>query len=602
LKRDPRFKVVVGATEGETILALNNAKPPFNDKRVRQAISYALDRKAIIDGAMFGYGQPIGSHFSPLDPGYVDLTGRYPHDPARARALLRAAGFGDGLEVTLKLPPPSYARRSGEIIAAQLAEVGVRARIENLEWAQWLDGVLARKDFDMTIVAHTEPADLDIYARPDYYFGYRNPAFDALMARIGAETNAPRRNALLGEAQRMIADDAVNGFLFLFPKLGVWRADVGGLWRDAPVQATDVTAAYRTGAAVRTQMAPSPWPARIGWALGALALAGVAALIAMAGRSNPAYVSQRLVAMALTLAASTAVIFLLLSVVPGDPAQFMMGLNADPVALAAVRQELGLAGAPLERYGAWLSGLAQGDFGVSYTYRVPVAHLIGERLAVSAPLALYALALTVAIAFPVGVWAASRRGQWPDVAAMGAAQLGLAAPNFWVALLLVLVFALGLGWLPAGGFPGWEAGLGAGLAALTLPAIALALTQAAILARVLRASLIETLSEDYVRTARAKGLTQRQALWRHALPNALGPVLAILGLQFGFLLAGAVIVETVFSLPGLGRLAFQAIVQRDLIVVQGVVLLLVAAVVLMAFLVDLAQAALDPRLSAARRA
>jgi peptide/nickel transport system permease protein len=240
--------------------------------------------------------------------------------------------------------------------------------------------------------------------------------------------------------------------------------------------------------------------------------------------------------------------------------------------------------------------LAQGDLGVSYTYRVPVAGLVAERAAVSLPLALIAMALSTALALGAALLAVSRRGAWAETLVMGAAQAGVAAPNFWVAMLLVLAFATGLGWFPAGGFPGWEAGLGPALNALVLPAVALALPQAAILARVLRAALVATLSEDYVRTARAKGLSDGATLVRHALPNALIPTLTILGLQFSFLIAGAVIIENVFYLPGLGRLVFQAITQRDLIVVRSVVMLLVLATIVIAFAVEALYALADPRI------
>jgi peptide/nickel transport system permease protein len=238
----------------------------------------------------------------------------------------------------------------------------------------------------------------------------------------------------------------------------------------------------------------------------------------------------------------------------------------------------------------------QGDFGLSYTYKVPVSQLVSQRLWVSLPLAAYALALAVLIAFPAGLLAASRRGRAAGAAVMGATQLGIALPNFWFAMLLVLAFALHWQIFPAGGFPGWSGGLSAGLRALTLPAVALALPQAPLLPRVLRSALIETLDQDYIRTARAKGLTRGQTILRHALRNAMIPVLTILGMQFSFLLAGAIIIENVFYLPGLGRLVFQAITQRDLVVVEGVVMILVCAVILVTFLVDLAYAAIDPRL------
>jgi ABC-type dipeptide/oligopeptide/nickel transport system permease component len=308
------------------------------------------------------------------------------------------------------------------------------------------------------------------------------------------------------------------------------------------------------------------------------------------------FLARRAAILALTLLAASLIIFMLVNVLPGDPARFMMGIEADPQALAALRADLGLDRPFVVRYVDWIGGLIRGDLGVSYTYQTPVMTLIGERLAVSGPLALFSLALAAGIGIPLGAYAAAHRGTATDALIMAGSQAGVAIPNFWFALLLMLVFAVGLGWAPAGGFPGWDAGLAPALGALVLPAIALALPQAAILARVMRASLIETMGEDYIRTARAKGLSERDALWRHALRNAFIPVLTILGLQFSFLLAGAVIIENVFYLPGLGRLAFQAILQRDLIVVQGVVLVLCAAVVLVAFVVDALYVLIDPRL------
>jgi peptide/nickel transport system permease protein len=240
----------------------------------------------------------------------------------------------------------------------------------------------------------------------------------------------------------------------------------------------------------------------------------------------------------------------------------------------------------------------RGDFGVSYTYRIPVGSLIAERLQVSLPLALYALLLSTALAVPLGLAAAAGRGRVLGAVLNGITELGLAVPNFWLGMLLVTAFALGLHWVSAGGFPGWDAGAAAALKALTLPAVALAMPQAAILARVLRGALIDTLHEDYIRTARAKGAGEWRILWRHALPNALLPVLTILGMQFSFLLAGGVIIENVFFLPGLGRLVFQAIVQRDLIVVQNVVVILSFAVVSVTFLVEMAYVLINPQLHA----
>ncbi|MEQ3711313.1 MAG: ABC transporter substrate-binding protein [Tateyamaria sp.] len=238
---DPRFQVLIGSTEGETILSTNNKQAPFDDVRVRQALAHAIDRQAIIDGAMFGYGTPIGTHFAPHNPAYVDLTGGSNFDPDKARALLAEAGMPDGFETTLHLPPPSYARRGGEIIAAQLAEVGITAEIINVEWAQWLETVFRGKNFGLTIVSHTEPMDIGIYANPDYYFQYDNPAFQELMSTLNATTDPEARNSLMAEAQQIIAGDAVNGYLFQLAQLSVAKADVQGLWTNAPTQATDLT-------------------------------------------------------------------------------------------------------------------------------------------------------------------------------------------------------------------------------------------------------------------------------------------------------------------------------------------------------------------------
>ena len=242
IKGDPRFAIEIGTTEGETILAINNAKPPFDDVRVRRAISHATNRRDLIEAVGMGYGTPIGSHFAPHNKAYIDLTGRYPFDPAKARALLAEAGHPNGFKTTLKLPPVGYARRGGEIIAARLRAVGIDAKIENIEWAQWLDQVFARGDFDLTIVSHTEPMDIGVYARDDYYFHYANPAFKALMAELDGAHDEDERTRILQAAQRTLADDAVNAFLFQLPKIGVWNANLRGQWKNSPVQANDMTA------------------------------------------------------------------------------------------------------------------------------------------------------------------------------------------------------------------------------------------------------------------------------------------------------------------------------------------------------------------------
>lgn len=595
IESDDRFQTLYGTGEGEVILAVNNGLAPFDDLRVRRALNHAIDKQAVIDAALFGYATPIGSHFPPHHPSYTDLSGRYPYDPALARQLLAEAGYPEGFSTTLALPPPSYARRSGEVIAAQLEAIGVKVSIRNVEWAQWLDQVFANKAYDLTIVAHTEPLDIDIYARENYYFQYKNEVFNAVIAELRSASDPAKRDALYKQAQTILADDAVNVFLAQGPKIGVWNKDVTGVWANAPLQANVFTQSDVTG---RESVTARTNTASKGLGLAPLFLIGVILIsgLVYAMRLSIAYITSRVAVMALSLLAASLIVFILIDVTPGDPAAFMMGLNADPAAVAALRTELGLDQSAPIRYFDWLGGMVRGDLGLSYTYREPVSDLVSERLWVSLPLALMAFALSSAIGIPAGLFAAARRRRVGGRAIMTAAQAGVAIPNFWLAILLVMVFAVSLRWFSAGGFPGWDAGIGAAFKALLLPAIALALPQAAILTQIMRSATIETLREDYIRTARAKGVSRRQVLRRHALRNAMIPVLTILGLQFAFLIAGAVIIENVFYLPGLGRLVFQSIAQRDLIVVKSVVMILIFTVILIAFLIDIAYAAVDPRL------
>jgi len=310
------------------------------------------------------------------------------------------------------------------------------------------------------------------------------------------------------------------------------------------------------------------------------------------------YALRRLAILFVTLAVASLVVFGVIEILPGDAAQTMLGATATPETVAALAHKLGLDQPFAVRYWAWATGALRGDLGLSYAYDSPVAPLIAERLAVSAPLALLAMAIAAVVALVAGVYAADRRGRAGDAAVMAASQVGLAVPNFWFAILLVLVFAVHWRIFPAGGFPGWSAGVGRALTALILPAIALGLVQAAILTRVARSALLEALNEDFIRTARAKGVSRRAALWRHALPNAMTPILTVMGLQFANLIASAIVVENVFVLPGLGRLIVQSIANRDALVVEDCVMLLVAFVITLNFLVDLACAAIDPRLRA----
>ncbi|NIZ11121.1 ABC transporter substrate-binding protein [Pseudooceanicola sp. HF7] len=242
---DPRFKVMIGSTEGETILAMNNAREPFSNQTVREAVAHAINRADIIDGAMFGYGTPIGTHFAPHNPDYVDLTGLSDFDPERSKALLEEAGVTLPLKVKMTLPPPSYARRGGEIVAAQLRAVGIEPQIENVEWAQWLESTFRNAhDFDLTIISHTEPMDIGIYADPEYYFGYDNPEFQDVLAQLDVESDPQKRSELLKTAQTTIAEDYVNGYLFQLPLHTVADTRLEGLWLNAPTQAADLTGVY----------------------------------------------------------------------------------------------------------------------------------------------------------------------------------------------------------------------------------------------------------------------------------------------------------------------------------------------------------------------
>lgn len=308
------------------------------------------------------------------------------------------------------------------------------------------------------------------------------------------------------------------------------------------------------------------------------------------------YLIRRLAILAATLLFTAVMIFLVLEVLPGDPASIILGLDADQAALEALRLKLGLDGPAPLRFLGWFGDFVAGDLGTSYAFQIPVWQLVQERAAVTVPLALLASLLALALSLPAGLFAAINRNRVGDFSVMALSQVGLAVPNFWFAILSILLFAVWLGWLPSGGFPGWNEGILVSLQALILPALALATGQAAILARMTRSSLLEVAEEDFMRTARAKGLTRRQALWRHGLRNALIPVVTLAGLQFGTLITGTIVVEQVFSLPGMGRLIFQAIANRDLPLVKSLVMLFAVAVILINFLVDLLYVWIDPRL------
>ena len=314
------------------------------------------------------------------------------------------------------------------------------------------------------------------------------------------------------------------------------------------------------------------------------------------------FLFKRLLTFLATLVVASVLVFTVLGLLPGNVAQVMLGETATPESIASLEKKLGLDRPAPVRYAQWVGGLLQGHTANSFSYDTPTAELIVERLQVTVPLAALAMVLTTALALSLGIFAAARHNQIGDVGVMAMSQVGIAIPSFWFAILLILLFAVKLQWVSAGGFPGWTdedgGGVLEGLKSLILPAIALALVQAAILARVTRSAVLEVMREDFVRTARAKGLSRRATLWKHVLRNAMIPVLTIMGLQFANLITGTIVVENVFVLPGIGRLVFQAIANRDLVVVRDVVMLLVAVVVVVNFLVDVLYALVDPRLKA----
>ncbi|NIQ40287.1 MAG: ABC transporter permease subunit [Proteobacteria bacterium] len=308
------------------------------------------------------------------------------------------------------------------------------------------------------------------------------------------------------------------------------------------------------------------------------------------------YLVRRLIVLILTLLLVSIVVFVVMRIIPGDPAQIILGLQATPDAVSALRAELGLDRPLAVQYLSWIWELLRGDMGRSITYGVPITELVIQRLAVTGPLTLFAVLFSVVISIPLGIYASTHQNQAGDYGVMIFSQIGLAIPAFWAGLLLILLFAVNLHWFASGGFPGWSKSFWGSVKSLILPAAALGFIRAAVLARMTRSSLLEVLREDYVRTARSKGLAESIVIYKHAFRNAVIPVLTILGLQIGQLMAGTIIIEQVFFLPGLGRLVYLAINQRDLPVVQAVVLFIASIIVIINFLVDLIYVMLDPRI------
>jgi len=308
------------------------------------------------------------------------------------------------------------------------------------------------------------------------------------------------------------------------------------------------------------------------------------------------YLIKKFITLLILLFLVSITVYSVLFVLPGDPAQIILGINATPETLANLRSELGLDKSFWLQYADWMGNLFTGKGNRSINYDIPVYDLIISRLSVTGPLALLAMVFGIVISIPLGIYAARHQNQKGDVGVMFFTQLGLATPEFWLGILLILLFSVHWGIFSAGGFPGWSVDFWGSLKSLLLPSFALGVIRASILTRLTRSSMLDVLREDYVRTARAKGLKERTVIYVHALRNALIPVLTILGLQLGQLMAGAIIIENVYYLPGLGRLVFQAIGQRDLPVVREIVLFMAAAVVVVNFIVDLAYASIDPRI------
>ncbi|MBM4346799.1 MAG: ABC transporter permease [Deltaproteobacteria bacterium] len=308
------------------------------------------------------------------------------------------------------------------------------------------------------------------------------------------------------------------------------------------------------------------------------------------------YLIKRTLILIVTLLLVSIIIFAILMVIPGDPAQIILGINATPETLRNLRQQMGLDRPAIVQYLHYMKHLAMGDFGRSITYGVSITSLIFSRLQVTIPLAILAMLFAIFISIPMGIYSSLHRNRFGDYGVMVFSQIGLAIPAFWAGILLILLFAVTLHWLPAGGFQAWKTDPVKALQSLLLPAFSLGFVRAAVLTRMTRSSMLEVLGEDYIRTARSKGLPKRIVVYKHAFRNAIIPVVTIIGLQAGDLLAGAIIIENVFHLPGVGRLVFEAIGQRDLPVIQGVILLIAMVIVVINFVIDVAYRYLDPRI------
>lgn len=595
LAHDPRLTVKSFPSEGEVILAFNQHLPLFHNLLLRQAISLAINRPAFVDAVLYGYGRIIGSHFPPQNTDYLDLTSVYSYNPERAKALLKQAGYPNGLSLVVDLPPSRYAIISGQLVADQLEKIGIHVTIHALEWTSWLDRVYKKHDFQMTIVNHAEPFDYRIYDKEGYYFGYHNPHFHTVLKALDQENDVFQRHQKIQSLQKILTFDAANVFLFQYPHLAVARADLSGLWRGSPTQAFDLTSAYFTDnqrqkntvlSAQSTISHKSLWIA-------------VAILFFLITAFRYHLISApRLVKkfgqFVLASWIASLVIFVALSVLPGDPAEYMMGLQASPRALAALQTEFGLDKPAYIRYINWLTHSLHGNFGNSFSYHLPVSDLISEALNTSLPLVLTAFCLAAVTGFFFGLAIALFRFRPLRVFLLTLTRLGLSLPAFWVAVLL----------LYTGLHYHWPLTLENTTSFFDLltqsafywPVIALALPQATWLARAFSQQLQMIEQEDFIIAARARGLSRSQALFRHAIRHALPALLPLLALSLPAMLTGSVIVENIFYLSGLGRLLLQAIAARDLVLIQAIALLVALVTLFARFVSDVLHLAIDPRL------
>ena len=589
-----------GVTDGEVMMALNNRIKPFSDIRVRQALAMAIDKQAVINSAMNGFGTPIGSHYSPARSGYIDLTNVYPYNIVRAKQLLAEAGYKNGFAFTLELPPPVYARRSGEIIAMQLAKIGVKVKISQIEWSNWLDKVYARHDFEATIISHAEPYDYTAYARDKYYYGYDNKQILPLFDRLNSAKTESDRIIALADIQTKIAKDVPNIFLFESPLLWVQSVKIHDAFLNSPYQLVNFANIYEDFAASNDRVS-----AFDDFATKYLPLVIIIVFMLVLGaliyKTDATFSFKKTVSLLLGLFVSSVVIFLITNILPGDPARFILGINATQDAVEALRKELGLENGLMQRYFEWIGGLLEGNFGKSFIYKSDIGQIILERLLVSLPLAFVALFISLAFGLSVGAHAYKNqqklRGGIIARSLMAISEAIIAIPNYVLAVALIYVIYV---WSKAGNFgqfAGWSVNFTQSFAAIFPPALAAGISQGAIIAKIFYEQLLKTEKQSFVTAARGRGLSEAFIFKHNIMPNAIAPLLGVISLQFPYLIGGTAILEAVFALPGLGSLALNAVSSRDLPILQNVVLIMVAIVMVSNFVFEIIQRLIDPRVS-----